>query len=393
MKPHETGLRVWGKLAILAISAALVGVAIHRCSRTERPFKDGNPADFWYAACRVQVDPARRSHCTGPVYPAREGWFVYGGQDERGIAIHGVESYRIPEHAALTHFPAVVRQLEGGAHRGARIPHHGQIVDEGYRKWLAANPERTDAQALLVCIRDARLDWWRAIGRVPAATLAASAVAAWAQPGGQPWAAVMSILEAEDRLHVFRPGADPESSVRYHLDGEKHIDEWWEHTRYWHWSARGEFGYLTALLLFAAWPWLRELRPWQWGLHLGLLPILFFLPYWLGYACFSSASLGPSGGVLYPSLVLHLPQLPAVPLDGWVWKLFPRLLASWSYPFGNNPLVQTHLLSGSFRGGGPGPVSTLAVGFLLGLLTYGVRKALDSCRSNQAPGATKEPTG
>jgi hypothetical protein len=87
--------------------------------------------------------------------------------------------------------------------------------------------------------------------------------------------------------------------------------------------------------------------------------------------------------VLYPSLVISLPQLPAVPIDFWVWKLFPRVLLPWSYPLGTDGLVQTHVLSGSFRGIGPGPVSTLAAGFLLGLMAYGMRKALDQRRSEQ----------
>jgi hypothetical protein len=375
----RTGLGVRWKLAILVVCASVLGLAISRCSRTMHPFKPGNAVDFWYAACRAQVDPSRSSRCIGPIYSARDGWFVYGGREERRIAIHGIETYRVPEDVALAHFPEVVRQCERGAHLAGQIPHHGPILDAGYRRWLAANPEKTDPHALLVCLQGAWLDHHHELDRqgerVSPATLAASAVGGWAQPDGQPWAGLLSIQEAEERLRVFRPDA-AFSSVRYHRDNEKHLDQWWEQARHWHWNAVGEFGYLAALLLFAAWPWLRDLHSWRWGLHLGLLPVLFFLPYWLGYACCSSLSLGPSGGVLYPSLVLASPQLPAVPFDVWVWKLFPRVLVSWSYPVGNNGLIQTDILAGSFRGIGPGPMTTLFAGILLGLMAYCVRRAL-----------------
>ena len=42
----------------------------------------------------------------------------------------------------------------------------------------------------------------------------------------------------------------------------------------------------------------------------GMLPTLFCLPYWLGYAPLTFTSAGPVGGVLYPWLLQTLRGLP-----------------------------------------------------------------------------------
>src|SRR5262249_3343576 len=159
-------------------------------------------------ACGVQVDPDRRSYCLGPIYPARDGWFIYAGHDERGIAIHGVDCYRVPESAALAHFPEARRLLEGRAPPAGTNPQRAEVLDAGYRACLQADPERKDARVLLACVRDAWFDRWRDLDRMrertPPATMAAVAVAALAQPDGQPWAALVTVADAETRLSVFR---------------------------------------------------------------------------------------------------------------------------------------------------------------------------------------------
>jgi hypothetical protein len=64
------------KVAVLVALVLLVVVGLWRCEPKMRPIREGNSADFWYAACRVQVDPARPSDCAGYTYPPREGWFI-----------------------------------------------------------------------------------------------------------------------------------------------------------------------------------------------------------------------------------------------------------------------------------------------------------------------------
>lgn len=376
--PPGAGLSVWWKLAILAVPAVLLAAAVWRFGHTERPFLDGNAADFWYAACGVQVDAARRSHCTGPVFPARDGWFVYRGRDERYIAYHGSPLYRVSEADALAHFPSVVPQLEARMHLDGPNELRAAIIDAGYRKWLVADPGRKDAHALLACLRDAWLDRWQELDRLrnmsPPATFAAQAVTAWAQPMAQPWAAMLAIVEAEDRTRVLRPSF-PYSAYRGHLDDEQNVARWWALAGYWHWNVIGELCFFWALLLFAAWPWLRGLRPWQWALHAGLLPVLFLLPHWLGYAHWSYLSSGPSGGVLYPSLIASFPRGDEKTWDAWAQERVPLLLYRWSYPAGPTPVWFHADLKGwgGFPRTGPGPVAALAFGIGLGVFVYGMR--------------------
>ena len=255
------------------------------------------------------------------------------------------------------------------------------VIDAGYRAWLVADPDGKDAHALLSCIDEAWLDRWRELDRlrerVPPATLAASAVGAWAGSGGQPWAALLSIREADLRLRVLTPSPYPYSAYRSHFERAERIDRWWEQAKFWHWNAVGEFAYLSLLILFAAWPWLRDAAPWRWGLHLGLSPVLFFLPYWLGYAHWSCPQLGVSGGVLYPSLIAYAPPLQIAPLDAWVWDRLPILLYSYSYPVdANTGRFQADLNSGWFGRSGPGPVTGLTLSAALGSLAYGARRAV-----------------
>src|SRR5438067_304339 len=106
--------------------------------------------------------------------------------------------------------------------------------------------------------------------------------------------------------------------------------ERWERVRRYDWSASGEFVYLSALVVFAAWPWLRNGRPLRWAVHLGLVPVLLFLPYWLGYAGFTFTSAGPSGGVLYPWLIVWFGRLPWTALDTAIVSRLPPVLEPYS---------------------------------------------------------------
>src|SRR5438876_364621 len=90
-----------------------------------------------------------------------------------------------------------------------------------------------------------------------------------------------------------------------------------------------------------------------------LLPILFFLPYWLGYAQLTFTSAGPSSGVLYPWLLVWFRGLPWTSLDTTIVRSLPQIL---------EPLSQTPgpMLSLTFFGG-VGPVAATVMGVILGL--------------------------
>jgi hypothetical protein len=118
-----------------------------------------------------------------------------------------------------------------------------------------------------------------------------------------------------------------------------------------------EWLFLSGLAYVALRPWIRGLGPWGWALHLGVLPLLFLLPAYLGYATFSFTSAGPSGGVLYPWLLMEL-RGSCTTLDRWVLAHLPQVLEPLSPTIGT-PMV----LSGR---GMPGPTYALIAGLVVG---------------------------
>jgi hypothetical protein len=289
-------MRTRWKLAILTVPVVLLGGAVLRCGRDMEPFKEGSSGDFWHAACHVQVDPTTNHKSIRPTYPPRDGYFVYTA-DGGGMWIHGAPECFISEDKALADFPAVVRALAAGEHLDQERPLLSEVVDAGYRAWLIRNPERDDAYSLLACIRVAWFDHWR-------------------------------------RHDLSLPNFDPLrpnlnlSQYHYHLDSETDFDERWERAKHWPTNLLGEFVYLSFLLVLTAWPWIRNGRPWKWGLHLGLLPVVLFLPYWLGYAPLTFTSADHTGGALYPELIRPFRGLPWTGFDTWALGKIPRILSA-----------------------------------------------------------------
>ena len=287
-------MRTRWKVAILTVLVVLLGGAVLYYGRAMKPFEEGSSGDFWHAACHVQVDPATIHKSNRPTYSPREGYFVY--TSDRGMMwMHGSPECYVSESKALADFPAVVRALAAGEHFDKERPLLGMVVDEGYRAWLIANPERDDAHALLGSIREAWLDYFR-------------------------------------RLDRSRPGFDY-SAYRSHIEAEADFDDRWARAKLWPANVVGEFVYLSSLIVFTAWPWLRNGRPWKWGFHLGLLPILLLLPYWLGYASLTFTSADRPGGALYPELIRPFRGLPWTGFDTWALGKMPRILSDYSqYP-------------------------------------------------------------
>src|SRR5207253_2559366 len=129
----------------------------------------------------------------------------------------------------LIDFPRILRTIDA-APPGALLPD----VHEGYGAWLRAGADRSDAAGLLAKIHEARL----------------------------------TRVHKED-LGLFQ----------FVSEGERAFDERWQRINRYHLNFIFEFLYLSLLVLFIAWPWLRRAGPKRWASHLALLPILFFLPW------------------------------------------------------------------------------------------------------------------
>lgn len=212
---------------------------------------------------------------------------------------HGHPLRRVPAADAEALFPAVVEKLQN-APAGLLDPD----VEKGFQAWRRADSPPGDAIGLLVKIREARQT----------------------------------------------------------LGEEAAFDEHWQRIGRYSWSVLLEFCFFAVLILFAAWPWLTGAGSERWAVHLGLVPVLFFLPYWLGYAPLTFTSLGPQSGVLYPHLLLGFRGLPWTSLDTTLVGYMPQVF---------EPLSQMPgpVLSLTSFGGG-GPVAIVVLSGLLGVAVF-----------------------
>jgi hypothetical protein len=131
-------------------------------------------------------------------------------------------------------------------------------VENGFNEWIKNNPASSNAPDLVARIAEARLD--RLKRTIPE------------------W---------------YAPAAGE----------EKEITEFWERANRYLWNGIFEFTFLAALIVLLAWPWLRNAGPLTWAVCWGLVPFLFFVPFWLGYARHGFTS-APHRGILYPELVI-----------------------------------------------------------------------------------------
>ena len=224
------------------------------------PVRDGDAADFWLHATQLDVGVAKASPPWGGFYLPRDGWFIYYDQ-----GMHGRLLKRVPAADAEALFPRVVDRLRK-APPGVLHPD----VEAGFREWDRSGAPANDAAGFLEKLREARL------------------------------------------ARLQRENPQVYQSV---LPQEDEFNDRWRRIGRFHWNLWFEFAFLTALILFAAWPWLRNAGRGRWAAHVALLPALFCLPYWLGYASLTFTSAYDSEVVLYPRLLISIRGLPWSELD------------------------------------------------------------------------------
>lgn len=298
------------KLPIVAASILIIGIAVRQLMPFMNPLKDGDAATFWLRACHVDVGVKDPYLGFDGFYLPRDGWYI---SYEQGF--HQQFLYRVRSEEAEALFPKVVEKLRK-APPGVLLPD----VEQGFKSWQRSNPHPNDAAGLLTAIRDAELT----------------------------------------RLQKESPGSFEYARMREQAFGER-----WQRIQRFKWNARFEFLFFEALVLFIAWPWLRGAGHIQWAIHLALLPILLFLPFWLGYSQLTFTSLGPSGGVLYPIVIHFFRGFPWTPLDSTIAGHLPHPLQSFSQTPG--PMLS---LSGM---GAPGfvAISVLGLAIAIGVMIIG----------------------
>lgn len=287
----------------------LIGVALALVAPLSAPVVDGSSAEFWTCACGVDVGPEPIER-RGEVFPPQDGYYLYWSTYLDALLLHGCRLRRVRASEIRADFPKVMRQLDPST-----LPAECQ-------EWLrTADPGTVSADAFLAALRRARLN------------------------------------ESEYREDDLAE----ERSVRH---------RWSRSKRYWL-NIVFEFIHLSALVLFIAWPWLHRRPWWRQAVHLGLLPPLLFLPFFLGYCRLAATSAGPVGGVLYPFLIGPFGQLPCGSFDYAILEKIPLLLEPLSQPLG--PVT-------SISGGPIGPTAVIAIGLALAVITAAAHFALAAFR-------------
>jgi hypothetical protein len=189
------------------------------------------------------------------------------------------------------------------------------------------------------------------------------------------------LLARTSKAFLLELSREDRELYEYCLSAEEAFSARWDRVgRYWL-NLLFESAYFACLSVFAFWPWLRRKGVWSWCIHVGLLPMLLFAPWYLGYAGWTFTSAGPSGGVLYPWVIVWFRRLSFwTPVDSWILENVPRLLEPISQPLG--PMLS---ISG---GRGLGPVGALVLGLVLSGVTSCVFWLRERRRSSgSGPGA------
>lgn len=298
------------KWAIAGMVVLVELIAVIALARPMYPVKNGTSAEFWQAACGVHL--RGESDVWAGIYPPRDGWYIYYVQ-----GFHGQFLYRVPRSEAVADYRTVLNKVaefadNADAKGRARWAY---AAFAGHHSEVEHDPER-----FLALIREEML---------------------------------RSIRVKDEEVYYSM------------VSGEKEFDNRWAHVqRYWM-NMAFEIVFFGALTIFALWPWLRRKPVSIWCLHMGALPVLLFLPSFLGYCSFSFTSAGPSGGVLYPWVIVWFRSTPLwLPPDEYILRVLSGLLTPLSQPLG--PML-------SLSGGFPfGPLTTLLAGAVVAAGTWAV---------------------
>ena len=297
----------WTLVFFVGLTSA-IGLA--RLGPLMAPVRRGSPTTFWVFATGVDLDNTRRLDYIpgGTAYVVDDEWLAY----EDGN-LHGTDIYAVRREDALVHFPAVVAELERQQQEGK-----DSVFVDGFAAWKTDNPASNDIDKLIASVTS----------------------------------------KMHERRYAREIGA-----LAYAVAQEQNFWQRWRRQK-WYWANFVfEWLFLTGLALFAVWPGIRRRGHIAWILHLAPLPFLFLLPVWLGYAAWTFTSVGPSGGIVYPYLVVFVRPISMFnDFDRWLLERTPQILEPLSVPTG--PYV-------SMTGMGmPGPTWAVVAGIALGAVTY-----------------------
>lgn len=312
-----------GKLAVLALVLLVQASALLVLAGPMAPVRRGYPAHFWQFACGVVLD-SKIDGVIGGIYQPRDGWYIYYIQ-----TFHGERLYRLSRSEVVADYPEALQAIAVAANRQDAAPG----VLRAYRVLEEAGPAiRGNPDEFLSRLQESRL----------------------------------SEIKQKDLVRY-----------EYSLSRERDFSTRWACVgRYWL-NLLFEAVFFACLTLFAFWPWLRRKGLRSWCVHLGLLPLLLLAPWCLGYAGWTFTSAGPSGGVLYPWVIVWFGGLiPWTPIDTVIVENTAWVLEPISQPLG--PMWS---ISGM---GALGPVGAAIIGLGLSGLTWGAFRLTEMWRLGRA---------
>ena len=296
----------WAFVALVAVIAT-VGLGV--LGNQMAPVRRGSPTQFWIFAAGVDLENTGRLNAItgGEAYVIDGEWLAY---EDRHL--HGSHLYAIRIDEAVRLLERVISALEQRTNEN-----DDSLYVEAFRMWRNQDPKERTVTRLVEAVREQKQK---------------------------------RLYESEVRLLSY---AISEEQVFWHR---------WRRQK-WYWANFVfEWLFFTGLALFAVWPGIRQLGTVRWSIHVGCLPFLFLLPAWSGYANWTFTSVGPSGGILYPYLLIWWRFGWTNDLDRWLLERTPQLLEALSTPSGP-AMVVTGM-------GMPGPTSAILTGLGLAACVY-----------------------
>lgn len=296
-------LMCWLFVSVVSIT---VGIGLFALGRFMAPIRPGSPGLFWLFACGIDLDATGRGNYFpgGDAYVIDENWVAYENQN-----LHGSELYYVAMPDVMAQFDRVVAELEQKRQNGDE-----SAVVRDYAEWRMQNPASRD---------------------------------------------ITKLIEFTRNKFNERSAARGIKSLAYAVAQEQ---QFWQRLQRakWYWANFVfEWLFLTGLALWVVWPGIRRRGPWIWAAHAMALPFLFWLPAFLGYASWSFTSAGPSGGIVYPYLLIFTRGPSCNALDQWLLAHTPQILEPLSTP--NGDFI-------SISGGMPGPTAAVQAGLILAVI-------------------------
>src|SRR5262245_2388410 len=238
---------------------AVIGLLILRNVESHAPVERGTPSPFWMITCGVNIDGQTKQFdgLGGGAYPPQDEWAIYYIQ-----GLHGQFLYRVPLTELVPQLTAFQTELKRNAEHGDGTPYHDYLL----ANWTQKASNENEVRRLIGVMREAKL-------------------------------VALEARDKEEGEHYDRRADRIEDDADF-------LERWQRAERYWL-TVLFEFVWLTLVLWFAAWPWIRSRGRLAWAVHLGLTLPLLFVPFFLGYAPYTFTSAFPGGGIYYPYVIIR----------------------------------------------------------------------------------------